>query len=353
MFEFRPLEQNKAIDQWNELTFNNPSRISIVNHPGLFHFYVNFLSLSPYYFFLYFNHEAIGLFTIVDVGNSLISIPHFSGGGIFWLKNVEIPFDEAELVLQLSSELKDSKIKAGFYRVNIKKQYSVEKSSPFVEIRSFNYLFGASDTEKNICLILLQTKVNEQFEVFNSNLRRKINKAGKNGIRVQSGRMELLDDFVGVYNRNMHRIGSPTLGKKFFTNLLATVNETRLFVAYLKDKPIGGSFVMWYNGYVENTWFSTVEDFNQLYTSYFLHWETIKWAINNKAHTYSLGRSTVGSGTYHYKLQWPVEVKSLYFNQNRKKKTGLKDQQWAAKIWKRLPDFIVDTIGPSLTKRIY
>ncbi len=66
-----------------------------------------------------------------------------------------------------------------------------------------------------------------------------------------------------------------------------------------------------------------------------------------------MGRSTIGSGTHHYKLQWPVEDKLLYFNKNMKAKSMLRDQQWATKIWKRLPAVIVDTMGPFIAKRIY
>ncbi len=353
MFEFQLLEQNKAIDQWNYLALNKSSLVSVTHNPSLFHFYSNFLSLSPFYFILHFKNEPVGLLTLIDVGSKIISIPHFSGGGVLWLKNIEIPLNEAELLLHLSSELNDSKIKAGFYQVEITRQESAEKSFPSVEVRSFNYLFGASDTKKTVCLIHLEKQEKKQFEAFKSNLRRKINKAEKNGIHIRSGGLELLEDFTQVYNRNMHRIGSPTLGKQFFKALLDAVNETILFVAYLNEKPIGSSFVMWYDGYVENTWFSTVEDYNQLYTSYILHWATIKWAINNKAHTYSMGRSTIGSGTHHYKLQWPVEDKLLYLNQNKKSGYGLKDQRWATRIWKHLPAIVVDKIGPFIAKRIY
>jgi len=353
MFEFQLLEQNKAIDQWSYLALNKSSLVSVAHNPSLFHFYLNFLSLSPFYFILHFKNEPVGLLPLIDVGGKIISIPHFSGGGILWLRNIEIPLNEAELILHLSSELHDSKIKTGFYQVEITRQESEEKSFPSVEVRSFNYLLGASDTKKTVCLIHLEKQEKKQFEAFKSNLRRKINKAEKNGILIRSGGLELLEDFTQVYNRNMHRIGSPTLGKQFFKSLLDAVNETILFVAYLNEKPIGSSFIMWYDGYVENTWFSTDDVYNHLYTSFALHWETIKWAINNKAHTYSMGRSTIESGTHHYKLQWPVEDKLLYLNQNKKSGHGLKDQQWANGIWKRLPAVIVDKMGPFIAKRIY
>ena len=110
---------------------------------------------------------------------------------------------------------------------------------------------------------------------------------------------------------------------------------------------------MWYDGYYENTWFSTLSKYNNLYTSYILHAEMIKSAILKKANIYSLGRSTKGSGVHQYKLQWPVEDKDLFFSRTFKEGFSLKDQRWLSAIWKHLPGFFVDAIGPFFAKRMY
>ena len=110
---------------------------------------------------------------------------------------------------------------------------------------------------------------------------------------------------------------------------------------------------MWYDGYYENTWFSTLSDYNHLYPSYLLHSEMIKDAIANKASIYSMGRSSKGSGVQQYKLQWPVEEKDLFFSSNRQPAFSLKDQHWMTRVWKRLPGGIVNNLGPAIAKRIY
>ncbi len=350
---FQKLDLQKATKQWNTLVLKNPSRLSIAFHPGLFHFYSSFLSLSPYYFILYFSGKPAGLFPFVKTDSSFISMPHFSGGGILWLTENQTGVQDEVLLLQITEKVKKENLAPGFYRSNIPEEGFVRKEPPLVEVRNGFPLFEKKETNKAVCLMKLTTNEEEQFKQLDSNLRRKINKAKKNGIEIRMGKQELLKDFTPVYNRNMHRIGSPTLGKAFFKALLDSIHETILFVAYLDNKPIGGSFVMWYDGYVENTWFSTLEKHNRLYTSYLLHWETVRWAIQNGMHTYSMGRSTIDSGTHNYKLQWPVEAKPLYFNRNFKSKISLKDQQWVTKIWKVLPDCLVDAFGPAIAKRIY
>jgi hypothetical protein len=66
-----------------------------------------------------------------------------------------------------------------------------------------------------------------------------------------------------------------------------------------------------------------------------------------------MGRSTVGSGVHAYKSQWPVIEKKVFFNKTYPSEISLKDQKWATKIWKVLPGFFVDAIGPGIAKRIY
>ena len=129
--------------------------------------------------------------------------------------------------------------------------------------------------------------------------------------------------------------------------------EAQLFVAYLEDKPVGGAFVMWYDGYYENTWFSTLRQYNHLYTSYLLHWEMINHATHMDAKVYSMGRSTIGSGVHRYKSQWPAVEKEVYFNHSTAPSFQLKDQKWISAIWRRIPGFVADRLGPSVAERIY
>ena len=163
----------------------------------------------------------------------------------------------------------------------------------------------------------------------------------------------MVDDFATVYNKNMHQLGSPTLGTSFFKSLNWTEHaNAEILVAYHNDKPIGGGFCMWYDGYYENTWFSTLNTYNSLYTSYALHAEMIKSAIDKKMKVYSMGRSTTNSGVRNYKQQWPVEEVPLYFNSTKKSGFKLKDQKWLTGIWRILPPIVVNNIGPVIAKRI-
>ena len=354
--EFQKIENEKAIQLWNDLALSQSNSLTIAHNPYLFGFFLDFLKFSPFYFILYENEKSVGLLPMVNTGKSFISIPHFSYGGIHWLDaGSELKSNENSIIQNLLFQVVSGNLFAGFYGVQIssgtKEQSTPEKP---IEIRNFKALFGSIKTNKVVHTISLKETQEEQTKTFSSNLRRKINKASKNKLLVKHGGIELLNDFSKVYDENMHRIGSPTLGIKFFQALLI-IQETnaKVFVAYLNEKPVGGSFAMWYNGYYENTWFSTLADFNHLYPSYLLHDEMIRNAVNQKAHIYSMGRSTKNSGVHRYKLQWPVEEKELFFNTTQQPGFNLKDQKWLTKVWKRLPAGFVNRLGPIVAKRIY
>ena len=152
----------------------------------------------------------------------------------------------------------------------------------------------------------------------------------------------------------MHQKGSPTLGKQFFEALQTSPGiYSEMFVAYKDHLPVGAAFSMWYDGYYENTWFSTLTNYNAYYVSYLLHWEMIKSAADKKVHTYSMGRSSIGSGTHKYKMQWPTDEVYLYFSTNCPGPAKVKKMIWASTAWKYLPAWFVDAIGPSIAKRIY
>lgn len=350
------LETPKAIERWNKLAFANSSELTIAHNPQLFNFFSDYLKLKPFYLFLTEGREEIGLLPLVLIGNKLVSVPHFSYGGILKISPGKKLADESRLIKQLAGLIFEQKTNPGFYEIDIDrlKKDDVKGNKVQIEIRQFEPLFENQNSEKVSHFLALKKSPKDQLAAFNSNLRRKISKAEKNGIEVKIGGVELVDDFSKVYNKNMHQLGSPTLGKAFFKSLYKNLpSNTEIAVAFLKNKPIGCGFCMWYDGYYENTWFSTLQEYNQLYTSYTLHDKIIKSAINKKAHTYSMGRSSINSGVQQYKLQWPVKEKHLFFNSTSSKGVNLKDQKWLTKVWKLLPATLVNNLGPAVAKRIY
>lgn len=349
---FLKLSTQSATTYWDELVQSNPVPATIAHNPHFFSFYSGFLSRSPYYFILKENEGAVGLFPIVKAGKQFISMPHFSYGGIFYLSKTIL--EEEKIMQGCVAGIENEKLEPGFYSVEISGLKNEKFPTGNIETRGEKPFFGNTISEKTRHFISLKNKKEEQLESFSSNLRRKISKAEKNGIEIKNGKEELLNDFANVYQNNMHKLGSPAFGKSFFRALLQIPGANAcIFVAYYNNKPIGAAFCFSYFGFIENTWFSTISKYNNLYPAYLLHWKMMEAAIGRKMKIYSFGRSTTNSGVHDFKRQWQTDEKPLYFSKTITGKFNVKNQKWMTKIWKVLPPVVVNQLGPFVAKRVY
>ena len=349
------LGENQAIEIWNKFVREKIRSRDLGLNPGFYSFYIRLPEFTPYYLILSEKGSTVALFPVVRDRQKFCSLPHLSYGGIYTTTSNEGNIDSGRLIPWMISLLKEESPPAGFYQCEIGKLLKRDENGQIeMEIRNRQPLFGQEETEKTVQMINLRGHEEDFLALLSSNVRRKIASARKKGVVVRKGGGELVADFTRVYNRNIQRLGSPTLGKHFFSFLTEIGNlNPELFVAYLDGRAVGGGFAMSYAGFYENTWFATLQSFNRFYISYLLHAEMIKSAIEKKADIYSLGRSTQGGGVHQYKLQWPVSEVPVYFSNNRQKKFRLKDQQWLTEIWKILPHVIADGLGPYFARKVY
>lgn len=259
------------------------------------------------------------------IGKKIVLLPHFSYG----------PALPAEIVSQIIETLKAE-------------GYQCE----------WRLTSGASEfciTNKVTTLIRLSHNVRSQFESFNSNLRRKIRKCSSNGVEIRKGNLEMLPDFYKVYSRRMHQLGSPSLPGQWYSNLLEqyTHGKVSVWCAYLNGKPVGGAFVLEYQGYFEACWFATLKQYNKLYVSYGLIWEMMCDAISQAGITFSLGRSTVNSSVHRYKQQWGGEDVQLYWNHSHPPGRSIRSFPFVSHLWKLIPFSIAQKAGPWFAGKIY
>ncbi|MBP1631001.1 MAG: hypothetical protein H6Q15_1894 [Bacteroidetes bacterium] len=193
-----------------------------------------------------------------------------------------------------------------------------------------------------------------------SNIRRKIEKAKKNGIFVYDNTSSInkkeyqkyINDFYFVYSRRMHKIGVPAISKKDILRRIDTKNYF-IFVAYFNSKPIGAaSLNKITEDYFENEYFATDSKYNYLYTSYALHNRMIEYSKQNNAKIYSFGRSTIYSKVYYFKKHWKVKEIKLVWSYTTKVKQ-LRNNKWFFKIWRSIPYKLSLLLGPIIHKRVY
>jgi hypothetical protein len=282
--------------------------------------------------------QLIARFSALNVRGTWVSLPHFDHGGLWvnWqairLLNIPLPRNEeadAELMHRqlmrcivhflnrtplppghdhsLSFQLTtDEILQAGTWPADSTK---LQYRSPFRESET---AIGG----KVMSFLPLPRESEMKPSFFRQPIARKIRRAIRHGLKTETGGLELLNDFYSVYRRNIQELGSFGLPKKFFHHLVNgyTDGDCLLVMVRHEGKALGAGLLLTWGGAAENAWFATLGRYNHMYVSYLLHFALMREAARRGCHTYSMGRSTTGSGVHRYKQQWGTTDRPLFMN---------------------------------------
>jgi FemAB-related protein (PEP-CTERM system-associated) len=198
------------------------------------------------------------------------------------------------------------------------------------------------------------------WERLDRKARNQVRKAQKSDLTVERGGAELLPAFYAVFARNMRDLGTPVYSKKFFAEVLeACGDRARIIVVRLKGAPIAAGFTYRTAGMVEIPWASSIRDFNALCPNHLLYWHALETAIADGVAVFDFGRSTPDEGTFKFKEQWGAEPVALHWEYWLPPGNEVPDQspknpkfRMAVEMWKRLPLWAANTIGPAVVRGI-
>lgn len=360
MASISPLPAPSAIPSWNRFASTLPFPAPFSFNPSLFAFYQKHFRWKPYYFIAYQRDEIAGLFPVVFTGRAMVSLPHFSYGGV--LEKEKGLLNKADLLKRVFSFIGQKNVSSGFFRIDLSETGSLseEKAGNFL-IRSLGDPHDShfvQSAKVTFWMALKDEKV--LYNSLGSNLRRKINKASRMGFELKTGGAELLPDFYAVYRKNIARLRSLPYGTRFFNDLFATwrYGDLKFFVVYYQSRPAGAALLASYNGFYENVFFATLQEVQPFYISDWLHWQMVKYVFSTaeklssdgKNPVYSFGRSTENSSVHTYKAHWPVTLEPLYVYSNL---MDIKRSLFLRKIWGALPASVALNLGPKIIKHIY
>tara|TARA_B100001142_G_C14348407_1_gene660979 strand:- start:2215 stop:3237 length:1023 start_codon:yes stop_codon:yes gene_type:complete len=322
---------DKDFNKWNDVILNSPDFYTIAHNPSLLKFLENTLKWKGESFFIMDKNEIVAVYQhSCPYDNKSVSMPHFSYGGI-------IRKDNSYTVIEIFNQIKMSLPK-------------------FFEIRGLKPYTDFYNSDKVATFLDLQDTIDGQLAMFKSNHRRKIKKAYKNNLKVTvESTEEAMIEFYKVYTKNMLRLGSPSLSKRFFLGLLKeyAYGDIKVFLVFKEKEIIGGAVLLSYNDFVEDCWLSTLSKYNYLYTSVILYWEMIRFSILEQKKIFSFGRSTKDSSLLNFKRQWKPIEKQLFFSYSEEQKLSLKKMTFLTNLWKLLPLRVANFIGPTIADKLY
>ncbi len=267
----------------------------------------------------------------------LSSMPHLKGGGIV--------ADDPEIEkLLLASAIEAVRRTSATY---LELRHLIPHDLPLIPRQ-----------DKVGAVLGIEADSNERLRRLEKKTRNLVRKSLTFGMTAEFGGSALLSEFYAVYRRNMHDLGSPSYSRHFFSEILNRFpGETRICVARLGRETVAAAFLIGFRGTLEVAWASSYRKFLSLKPNMFLYWSVLTFAAEQRYAYLDFGRSSRGSGTYEFKLQWGAVPSSLYWGYWLNHRASLPNtrphgMQLASRMWQRLPVAVTNVLGPKLVRHI-
>ncbi|WND02602.1 FemAB family PEP-CTERM system-associated protein [Temperatibacter marinus] len=169
-----------------------------------------------------------------------------------------------------------------------------------------------------------------------------------------------LEEFHAHYSASVHRLGTPVFSKSYFTALLKFVpSEEReiLVVRTPEGKSIGALLTFFYEGIGLPYYMGSLPEARQWAVNDFMLFKQLVRAGEKGCHTYDLGRSKVGTGSYDFKKKLgytPEQYEYEYLMLDGSEMPDMSPKnpkyQLMIKTWQKMPLFLANIIGPLVSK---
>jgi FemAB-related protein (PEP-CTERM system-associated) len=220
---------------------------------------------------------------------------------------------------------------------------------------------GLTPEESKVTFVLdLAREPDRAWSRLDPKVRNQVRKAHKSGLTVSWHGLEELDSFYDVFVENMRDLGSPVHSRKFFATILEEFPDSaRLILVRDGSRTAGGGLCLSFKDTVMIPWASSRREYLSKCPNNLLYWEAIRLGCHEGFRRFDFGRSSRGSGTYHFKKQWGAVEQPLFWevwrrNGHRSALVQSSDARYAVagRAWKHLPVAITRLCGPMLRRRI-
>ncbi len=194
------------------------------------------------------------------------------------------------------------------------------------------------------------------FQRFSAKLRSQIRRPQREGITVAFG-SDQVEPFFSVFSRHMRDLGTPTQSLAFFREIANQFPRDCWFAcAYLGGEPIAAGSGFRFGGEFEMTWASSLREYNREAPNMLVYWACMERAIAQGLTRFNFGRCTPGAGTHLFKMQWGGREEALWWYRSASSTRATTPSptdnvfRWGPRIWRRLPESIATTFGPSIVR---
>jgi serine/alanine adding enzyme len=302
-----------------------------------------------------FGHDTVILIAQDEQGNIIGGLPlTFFSSKLFGQFAISIPYLNYGGVVSRY-------LNVAQHLIAYAQEVRAAKNLSHIEVRTMQAGLADNSLDKKVSMVLELPVSDEQLDKnLGAKVRAQYKKADEFEPSVKTGKLELLEDFYNVFSRNMRDLGTPVYSKKWFANILKDANvKATLLVVYMDKKPVATGFLVGHGNMLEIPWASTIQSANAKNANMWMYRQILSFAIKEGYSFFDFGRSTLGAGTYKFKKQWGAVAYPhhwYYVLPNGEQKPELNPDNPKYKliifVWKLMPIWLTQLIGPHLIKHI-
>jgi FemAB-related protein (PEP-CTERM system-associated) len=186
-------------------------------------------------------------------------------------------------------------------------------------------------------------------------IRNQVRKAERSGLSIDVGAAEQLEAFYDIFAARMRDLGSPVHARRFFREVLeAFGSRARIVLVRKSNTAVGGLLAVAFRDRLAVPWAACLKQHFSSCPNMLLYWEALRSACDEGFRSFDFGRSTRGSGTYHFKQQWGAMAEPLFWYTipgTASPTTGAgRHADLAVTLWQRLPLRVTTHLGPRIRK---
>lgn len=289
--------------------------------------------------------SLVGVLPLVEqsswlFGRYLVSVPYFTYGGVL--------ADSAVVARALSE-------RAGML--------GKERVASHVELRHDRSVEAIEFPERldKVSMILeLPGSDEELAKSLGAKLRSQIRRADREDPVVITGGRELLPEFYTVFASCMHELGTPVYSRKFFDCVYEAMSDVlTVFVVRVAGKVQAAAITVRHADRTEVPWAAATLAAKRSAINMRLYWEMLKASIEAGAKAFDFGRCTVESGTYRFKAQWGAKPRQLHWHYWLPEYAAIPQLNhsnpkyaMAVKLWRKMPLWCANIVGPPIAKNL-
>jgi FemAB-related protein (PEP-CTERM system-associated) len=291
------------------------------------------------------NREIVGLLPLFLVrskifGRLLVSTPQAAYGGVLADSG-----SVAELIVSRAQSL------------------AREQDVQFLELRNFrNGLRQSSLTTKDLYVTFRQELADEpdkNLMAIPRKTRAEIREGIRNGLEFKANEIGV-NQFFDVYARSVRNLGTPVLPRRLFAiGLREFRSDCRIFSVHWKGRVVAAVWTLFYKDEVLPYYGGSLREYNRLGVNNFMYWMLMKYSLENGYRIFDFGRSKKGTGSFSFKKRWGLTMMDLPYQYYLMRQRVLPDTSplnpkfsLPIRVWRRLPLFITNSLGPLISKHL-